>query len=104
MLLGMANAGEIKQEQIAREKYCEDYKISYASTAGVKFDVYPNRFQMRKLVYVEELKCFRRLMRDVDISEIPEISRLDAIDTQNKLNQAIKDFKDGKINYVCEGL
>ena len=57
---------------------------------------------MRERVYVEDEKCYKRLMVDVDISKIPEENRSFVQNTQNELRQAIKDFESGKTSDVLD--
>ena len=95
---------EMKQPKTKiSENKSEDYKIRYASTSGTKVDIYPDRLEMRKLVYVDELNDYRRLMREIDISEVPEDERERVKQLQNRLIHAVKDLKNGKIQDICEG-
>ena len=102
MFLTEVMASEVRPDIIKNQE--EIHKVSYSSTAGTKVDIYPDKLQMRKRVYIDKFKCYKRLMVDADILEIPEDERERIINIQTKLNQAIQDLKDGKIYSICEGL
>ena len=109
MFTAKCSANEVKnyEQQIEDdlqlyEKYKNEWiECSFApALVGSKIVVYPNRFQMRQRVYVENEKCYKRLMVDVDISKIPEKHRSFVQKTQNDLRQAIKDFESGKTSGI----
>lgn len=86
---------------IVQEKR-EEHKIKCSFAGGSTVYIYPDKLQMKKTIYNENLKRYQTVMVDASISDLPEDERDSIINDQKKLRQAIKDLNDGKIRCISE--